>query len=121
MRVISRSRHSAHGDLSRLVPSKKHPGFSSFYSPYVRSVVMHTYNHHAAAISILPTSIDVSSANFKENSRQMGELMAKMNEMHAKIEDGGSTKAREKHIARGKMLPREYELRNRLCEYHETY
>ncbi|MCJ1482011.1 hypothetical protein MMC06_002173 [Schaereria dolodes] len=30
-----------------------------------------------------------------------------MNEMHAKIEDGGSTKAREKHIARGKMLPRE--------------
>ena len=40
----------------------------------------------------------------------MGEVMAKMNELHAKIERGGPEKARQKHVARGKMLPREYGL-----------
>ena len=34
--------------------------------------------------------------------------MARMEALHKKIEGGGSAKAREKHIARGKMLPREY-------------
>ncbi len=38
----------------------------------------------------------------------MGEVMARMQELHKKIEGGGSAKARDKHIARGKMLPREY-------------
>ncbi len=41
----------------------------------------------------------------------MGEVMARMQELHKKIEGGGSAKAREKHIARGKMLPREYVIR----------
>ena len=34
--------------------------------------------------------------------------MARMQELHRKIEQGGSQKARGKHIAKGKMLPREY-------------
>lgn len=34
--------------------------------------------------------------------------MARMTELHAKIAKGGPQKARDKHIARGKMLPREY-------------
>ena len=38
----------------------------------------------------------------------MAEAIASMQELHKKIEEGGSAKAREKHIARGKMLPREY-------------
>ncbi len=38
----------------------------------------------------------------------MDELMARMTELHARIAQGGSQKAREKHVARGKMLPREY-------------
>lgn len=38
----------------------------------------------------------------------MGEVMARMEELHRKVEGGGSAKAREKHISRGKMLPREY-------------
>ncbi|KAK3167583.1 Methylcrotonoyl-CoA carboxylase beta chain, mitochondrial [Lepraria neglecta] len=37
----------------------------------------------------------------------MGEVMARMEELHRKVEGGGSAKAREKHIARGKMLPRD--------------
>lgn len=37
----------------------------------------------------------------------MNELMARMTELHAKIAQGGPQKARDKHIARGKMLPRD--------------
>ncbi|MCJ1392805.1 hypothetical protein MMC18_005676 [Xylographa bjoerkii] len=37
----------------------------------------------------------------------MSEVMQKMTELHAKVEVGGPPKARDKHIARGKMLPRD--------------
>ncbi|MCJ1298453.1 Methylcrotonoyl-CoA carboxylase beta chain, mitochondrial [Hypocenomyce scalaris] len=72
-----------------------------------RSIATHTHAHHASAISILPTNVDPSATDYKENARQMGEVMAKMNELHAKIERGGPEKARQKHVARGKMLPRD--------------
>ena len=38
----------------------------------------------------------------------MGEVMARMEGLHHKIEGGGPAKAKEKHLARGKMLAREY-------------
>ncbi|CAF9925542.1 Methylcrotonoyl-CoA carboxylase beta chain, mitochondrial [Imshaugia aleurites] len=72
-----------------------------------RSIATHAYRHHATALSILPTNVDKSSAQYQENARQMGEVMARMQELHKKIERGGSSKARDKHIARGKMLPRD--------------
>ena len=71
----------------------------------------HTYKHHATALSILPTNVDKSSGQYQENAQQMAEVIARMQELHNKIEGGGSAKAREKHIARGKMLPREYVIR----------
>ena len=37
----------------------------------------------------------------------MTELMARMDSLHGKIAEGGPQKARDKHIARGKMLPRD--------------
>lgn len=73
-----------------------------------RSIATHAHAHHASAVSILPTSVDTSATEFKENARQMREVMAKMNELHARVERGGPEKARQKHLARGKMLPREY-------------
>ena len=76
--------------------------------PKGRSIASYTYGHHASAISVLPTNVDVSSPRYKQNAQQMGEVMTRMNELHAKIEAGGPQKARDKHIARGKMLPREY-------------
>ena len=78
------------------------------YQRCSRSIATHTYSHHASALSVLPTNVDVSSAEYKENAHQMGEVVAKMRKLHQKIEEGGPPKAREKHIARGKMLPREY-------------
>lgn len=73
-----------------------------------RHIATHTHPEQAAAISIIRTSVDTSSAEFKENMRQMGELTRNMAELHARIAQGGTQKARDKHVARGKMLPREY-------------
>jgi len=57
---------------------------------------------------VLPSKVDKSSPEYKDNAAQMGEVTARMQELHQRVESGGSAKAREKHIARGKMLPREY-------------
>lgn len=75
---------------------------------HLRTIATHTYRHHASALSILSSNVDKSSMDFKENAAQMGEVMARMQELHRKIEEGGPAKARDKHTARGKMLPREY-------------
>lgn len=72
-----------------------------------RSIATHAYAHHASAVSILPTNVDTSATEFKENARQMREVIAKMKELHALVEKGGPEKAKQKHLARGKMLPRE--------------
>jgi 3-methylcrotonyl-CoA carboxylase beta subunit len=55
----------------------------------------------------LPSVVDPSSEEYRENARQMGEVMAKLEDLTRKIHEGGPPKAREKHIARKKMLPRD--------------
>ena len=75
-----------------------------------RSIATHPYSHHAHALSTLPTSVDTSSTDFKDNARQFEDVMVRLQELHSRIEQGGPEKARQKHIARGKMLPREYVL-----------
>ena len=76
--------------------------------PSNRSIANYTHGQHAAAISVLPTNVDVSAAEHKQNTHQMTEVIERMQKLHAKIEAGGPHKAKDKHVARGKMLPREY-------------
>ena len=52
--------------------------------------------------------MDTSSAEFKENKAAMEEVLGKMRELRAQLAVGGNQKARDKHVQRGKMLPREY-------------
>lgn len=72
-----------------------------------RHVANYTHPHHASALSVLPTAVDTSSPEYRENSQQMQELLDRMSSLHGKIAKGGPEKAKEKHIARGKMLPRD--------------
>ncbi|KAF9879388.1 hypothetical protein CkaCkLH20_02931 [Colletotrichum karsti] len=72
-----------------------------------RIVATFTPPHQASAISRIQTNVDATSEEFKENERQMGEVMSKMQDLTRKVHLGGSAKAREKHIARKKMLPRD--------------
>ncbi|KAI9882991.1 MAG: Methylcrotonoyl-CoA carboxylase beta chain, mitochondrial [Watsoniomyces obsoletus] len=59
------------------------------------------------AISVIPTEVDKSSKTFKENAEQMSKALNTLHELHARVAEGGTAKAREKHLARSKMLPRD--------------
>lgn len=72
-----------------------------------RSAATFTHARHSDAISVLPTLVDKTSPEFKENVAQMGTLLEKYSALHKKIALGGPQKARDKHIQRGKMLARD--------------
>ncbi|KAK2018269.1 carboxyl transferase [Colletotrichum eremochloae] len=72
-----------------------------------RTVATFTPPHQASAISRIQSNVDPTSEEFKENQRHMGEVMKKMQDLTRKVHLGGSAKAREKHLARKKMLPRD--------------
>ncbi|KAL2023543.1 hypothetical protein VTK56DRAFT_2151 [Thermocarpiscus australiensis] len=72
-----------------------------------RTVATFNAPHHAGAISVIKSNVDTSSDEFKENERLMGEAMARLDELTRKAQQGGPAKAKEKHLARKKMLPRD--------------
>ncbi|KAH7112826.1 methylmalonyl-CoA carboxyltransferase 12S subunit [Dendryphion nanum] len=72
-----------------------------------RCIASFTHSHHADAVSIIQSAVDTSSAEYQENKIQMDEAMAQLTDLHSQIGQGGPTKAREKHVQRGKMLVRD--------------
>lgn len=55
----------------------------------------------------LNSQIDTDSADFKANTAHMQGLVDDLRALTARIAEGGSETAREKHISRGKLLPRQ--------------
>ncbi|KAL4775800.1 carboxyl transferase [Aspergillus nidulans var. acristatus] len=99
---------------TRLTPQRLYLPYarrSSIVQPHPRTqarpIASYTHPHHASAISVLSTAVDTSSPDFKENARQMQEVLDHMNSLHSTISQGGPQKAKDKHVARGKMLPRD--------------
>ncbi|KOS20052.1 putative methylcrotonoyl-CoA carboxylase beta chain [Escovopsis weberi] len=72
-----------------------------------RAAATLTPPHQAAAISRLPTSVDPSSPDFLDNQRAMAQLTSRLQDLAATARRGGPQKARDKHVARRKMLPRD--------------
>ncbi|QSZ36981.1 hypothetical protein DSL72_009073 [Monilinia vaccinii-corymbosi] len=72
-----------------------------------RTVATYCPPTQAKAISVLPTNVDPSSEEYAQNASQMKPLIDRLSSLTAKIHQGGPLKAREKHIARKKMLPRD--------------
>jgi len=58
-------------------------------------------------MSVIQSSIDTRDETFAENDRQMRALVADLQEQVATIKQGGGERARERHLARGKLLPRD--------------
>jgi len=58
-------------------------------------------------MSILHTQLDPRSADFKANVAAMTEVVGDLRATVARIAVGGPEAARQKHLARGKLLPRE--------------
>jgi len=59
----------------------------------------------------LTSSISASSEEFKANRAHMRALVEDLNAVRATVAEGGSKRARERHVARGKLLPRDRVMR----------
>jgi 3-methylcrotonyl-CoA carboxylase beta subunit len=103
MRASPRALRSAKCAVSLGSPRAIFP----FFQITTRSISTYCPPKHANAISILPSTIDPSSDEYKGNEKRMGEVVASLEKLTRKIHQGGPPKAREKHLARGKMLPRD--------------
>jgi 3-methylcrotonyl-CoA carboxylase beta subunit len=60
-----------------------------------------------AAMGALTTSLDRRSDMFAANAAAMRALVADLRERVAAIGEGGGEEARRRHLARGKLLPRQ--------------
>jgi 3-methylcrotonyl-CoA carboxylase beta subunit len=58
-------------------------------------------------MNVLKTAIAPGSSNFSANKAVMEGLVKDLRDKFALIEQGGGEKARARHVARGKMLPRD--------------
>jgi 3-methylcrotonyl-CoA carboxylase beta subunit len=56
---------------------------------------------------LLETSIDPNAAEFRANAERMTALVEELKDKRAQAAAGGAEKARERHVARGKLLPRD--------------
>ncbi len=58
-------------------------------------------------MTVIVPKLNPRSAEFKANAEAMRALVADLNARLARIAEGGGADARAKHLARGKLLPRE--------------
>jgi len=58
-------------------------------------------------VSVFKTAIDPRSDGFRRNAESLRAQVADLGDKVAAIRQGGGAAAREKHLARGKLLPRE--------------
>src|SRR5215470_1903397 len=62
-------------------------------------------------MAILDSPVDAKSLEFRTNAAQMRALVEELGRRRAEAALGGPARARERHVARGKLLPRERVLR----------
>ncbi|KAK5170360.1 uncharacterized protein LTR77_004947 [Saxophila tyrrhenica] len=72
-----------------------------------RRAATYTSPHQAAQISIIQTAVDANSERYRENAASMRELTQRLTTLHEEAAKGGTDKARQKHVERGKMLVRD--------------
>ena len=57
--------------------------------------------------AILASSVDKNAAEFRANAERMRELLSQLQARRAEAALGGPERARERHVSRGKLLPRD--------------
>nr|XP_008272747.1 methylcrotonoyl-CoA carboxylase beta chain, mitochondrial isoform X3 [Oryctolagus cuniculus] len=75
--------------------------------PCARAAAPGLRGYHGDAVAPLGTQLDAGSAVYQENYEQMKALVDQLRERAQRIRLGGNEKARARHTARGKLLPRE--------------
>jgi len=56
---------------------------------------------------MIASELDPHSPEFRDNAAAMLALIEDLRAQHGKVREGGGSTARERHVARGKLLPRE--------------
>jgi 3-methylcrotonyl-CoA carboxylase beta subunit len=56
---------------------------------------------------LIESRIDTGSAEFRDNAAHMRALVEELTKRRAQAAEGGPPRARERHVARGKLLPRQ--------------
>jgi len=58
-------------------------------------------------MQVIKSQLNPRSEEFRANAQRMGELVGDLRAKAAQVTQGGSEAARQKHLARGKLLPRD--------------
>ena len=58
-------------------------------------------------MTAIATKVNTASPEFRANEAEMRALIAELQERRAKTAEGGLPRSRERHLSRGKLLPRE--------------
>ena len=58
-------------------------------------------------MTILPTAVDTAASEFRANAERMRALTSELRVRRGAAAQGGPARARERHVARGKLLPRD--------------
>jgi 3-methylcrotonyl-CoA carboxylase beta subunit len=58
-------------------------------------------------VAVITSSIDAAGNEFRTNRAAMRALVEELEQTRAKAAEGGPARARERHLARGKLLPRD--------------
>jgi 3-methylcrotonyl-CoA carboxylase beta subunit len=58
-------------------------------------------------MTVLKSAIDTKTKAFRDNAKALRALVADLQAKVAEVKEGGGAAAREKHLARGKLLPRD--------------
>ena len=58
-------------------------------------------------MAILSSSANKSTAEYRANTERMRSLVSELHSRRAEAALGGSERSRERHVARGKLLPRD--------------
>ncbi|MFH5926623.1 carboxyl transferase domain-containing protein [Roseomonas xinghualingensis] len=58
-------------------------------------------------MAVLRSALDTRSAEYAENAARMGALVDDLHAVADRVREGGGLAAREKHLSRGKLLPRD--------------
>src|SRR5215467_12052583 len=66
-----------------------------------------TFGRREGPLAILSSSVDRNGAEFRVNAERMHALVTELQARRGEAALGGSEKARERHIGRGKLLPRD--------------
>lgn len=102
IQLLNYLRQATHGNHPHPLHLIRQPRPTPFLK---RSVATHVAAHHASAVSVLPTSVDTSSSTFRSNAAAMSAAIDHLTTLTTQVSLGGSAAARDKHLARKKLLP----------------